>query len=146
VNKELCSRRNFFKKSAYAMAGMSFFGKLTTGLSNAFAGAELPDHIIKLQGYVHDVLATKGPQGVEKSVKKYKKHVKKMQALVEGLPKSAEVSPQCSNCKHYKPIAGTDYGKCAMVGATGKPGKQVYKNGWCRIFKMKKSIVKSMAS
>lgn len=146
MTQNVSNRRSFFKKSALAIAGMSFLGNLATNFSNAVAGTELPDHIIKRQGYAHDVLGTKGPTGVEKSIKKYKTHMKKMQSLVEGLPKASEASPRCLNCKYFKPIAGTDYGKCAMVGATGRPGKQVYKNGWCRVFSMKKSVVKSLAS
>jgi len=147
VEKKVCSRRSFFKTSALAAFGLGFFGKLTTNLSSAFAsGKELADNLIKRQGYIHDAVSSKGPASDEKSMKSYNKHVGKMNKAIKGLPKAASVTPRCSNCKYYKPIAGSEYGKCAMVGATGKPGKQVFKNGWCKIFRMKTSTAKKMAS
>ena len=148
MERKSFSRRSFFKTSALAAFGLGFFGKLTTNLSSAIAAGKekLADHLIKRQGYIHDAVSTKGPTSDEKSMKTYLKHVGKMNKVTKGLPKAAAVTPRCANCKYYKPIAGTEYGKCAMVGATGKPGKQVFKNGWCKIFRMQKSTTKKMAS
>ena len=123
------NRRSFFKKSILGLLALPIFTKATGLLQPAQASAgakgEQNDSKIKKQGYVHDA---KTIDAMKDGKKKYKKYFK---------AKTADFQPSCLNCKFYKKAKG-DYATCAMVGANGKPGKWVYKDGMCKVYAKKK--------
>jgi len=116
------NRRYFLKTSIFSLSMAGIFAK-TMGLFNlSFAAAcKTPDEKITKQKYISNVF-TATPKQL-KPLKKYKK---------EG-----DFITACINCKHYKkPKDG--YGKCAMVGAKGKPCSRVSEAGMCKVYMLNK--------
>jgi len=126
------NRRTFFKKSLFGAFALPIFAKASGLLENAIAkAAAASDSAIKKQGYVHNYTEL---DALEKSdAKAYKKYSKYIKA------KKAGIQPKCTNCKFYKKAEG-DWASCAMVGATKKPGKWVYKDGMCKVYNRNKKV------
>ncbi|RLA62377.1 MAG: hypothetical protein DRQ88_05565 [Epsilonproteobacteria bacterium] len=137
------NRRNFFKNSAMSIFSVAVFSKATGLLNKAWAFVR-DDSAVNKQGYLHAWDAEKAD---DKSKKKHGKHVEKINKEVakhKGAKLPEGYSPMCANCTQYKKAEKDGYGTCAMVLATGKKdGRFVYKTGWCRVWAIKKSKVKS---
>ena len=125
------NRRNFLKLGFMA-TGIFTLTSRGLGLFNAaWAQASAHDAKITKQGYT-----TTLPPAKAADKKKYDRHVTKAEKAKAG-PK-----PNCKNCKHYKPVAAQKgWGKCTMVGATGKPGKFVAEAGWCKVWLINKKAI-----
>ncbi len=130
------NRRNFLKLTTLGLGVAPIIGKIL-GLDNSALAAKgkSEDAKIKLQGYIN---TGKAPEN-KASKKKYDAHMKQLTSALKNGKKDV---PQCANCKHYKPQKGKDgWGKCAMVGATGKEGKLVSKDGWCKVWSLNKKAL-----
>lgn len=130
------NRRNFIKSTLFGLGSLGFIGKIS-GLSNeAFAAGN--DSKIKKQGYI-----SKGQPTEKASIKKYKVHTKKLNKALAKVGKAeGSTNPKCKNCKYFKTKNLPEgYGKCAMVGATGKPGKMVNAKGWCKVWSVNKKAL-----
>lgn len=131
------NRRNFLKSTLLTLGVAPLVGKVL-GLNNEAlaSGTSKAEHdsMVKLQGY------SKSGKPDKKSQKKYDDHVKKLKEAYEKEKKDmGSAVPQCLNCKHYKPQKDKEgWGKCSMVGATGKPGKYVRDAGWCKVWAVNK--------
>jgi hypothetical protein len=120
------SRRSFFGRTIAGLAAIPFIAKNTGLISEAIA-ADAKDSKITRQGYIHDVSAAEDETNKVENAKLGK--IKKYSKF-----KTKDFTPNCENCKFYKKPGEDGYGKCAMVGATAKPGKWVYKNGLCKVY------------
>ena len=126
------SRRAFLKSSLFAAGFLALAPRFLGWLPTAWAAEKgAQDAKINRQGYTRVV-----PPKKASDQKKYARHSAKSQGVKPG------VLPNCKNCKQFKPIAGQPgWGKCAMVGATGKPGKQVSEDGWCRVWMINRKAI-----
>lgn len=135
------NRRNFFKSTILGLSALPVIGKFLGTEALAADDKSKGDHDskVKLQGYDK---TGKVPTKAS-SKKKYDGHVKKLEKAYKAKKKELGKNvPQCVNCKHYKPNKKMEgWGKCAMVGATGKPGKWVRKNGWCKVWAVNKKSI-----
>ena len=115
----LQNRRHFLKSGFIALGAIPL-----VPLFFKTARAEALDGQVTKQGYT-----TTLPPAKEADKKKYDKHLAKVSKI------KPDAVPNCKNCKHFKPVpAHSGWGKCAMVGATGKPGKLVAQDGWCKVW------------
>ena len=123
------NRRNFLKYSVF-VGGLSALTFRLSGLFNS-AWAVALDSKIKRQGYT-----TALPPQKASDLKKYNLHSSKANKAKVGL------APNCQNCKHFKPVvAKQGWGKCAIVGATGRVGKLVSEKGWCKLWALNKKAI-----
>ena len=125
------SRRDFLKYGVLTGGLSALASRLSPGLFNTAWASSAPDSKIKRQGYT-----TVLPPLKASDAKKYDRHSSKASKA------KASLAPNCQNCKHYKPVVSPkDWGKCAMVGATGTAGKLVSKEGWCKVWALNKKVI-----
>ena len=123
-------RRDFLKSSILLTGALGLTSRAFNLLPSAQATTPL-DAKITRQDYTKDI-----PPKKTAAKKKYDSHIAKLAKIKAG------TKPNCKNCKQYKPIAAhPGWGKCAMVGATGKPGKLVAQEGWCKVWMVNKKVL-----
>ncbi|MCY4643145.1 MAG: high-potential iron-sulfur protein [Bacteriovoracales bacterium] len=125
------NRRHFLQSTLFALGSLPLSSKLFASLLNTAWATDSLDSKVTRQGYT-----TTLPPKKALDKKKYTQHSAKVGKIKAGL------KPNCKNCKHYKPVkAHPGWGKCTMVGATGKEGKLVSENGWCKVWLINKKAV-----
>ncbi len=130
------TRRNFLKSALWGIGSISIIAKASGLLNKAYAAVK-SDSKITSNDYLH-----KGPPTDAKLLKIYDgKHLK---AAKKKDPNFNAIR-NCENCKQFnvKGLPADGWGKCAMVGATGKDCKWVWKEGWCKVWVPDTSIKKA---
>ena len=121
------NRRELMKLGVVASGTLLVAGKLVP-LAEA---ADCDDSKITSQGYVSDASKI---DAKNKDFARFEATTKSVADLATKEKKStAGLISHCANCKLYKEKSA-GCGTCAMVGATGAPGKLVKSTGWCKVY------------